>query len=302
MGRIFAAADIGSNTIHLLIAETTRTGVRRLYNESDWLSLGEVVSREGKIPEPLIERLLTTMAAYKAAILTYKAQDSYVFATEAMRVAANHEEVIKRIRVEVGIPVDLISPSREAELSYQGIQLDCSGAEPMVLIEVGGGSAQLAWCDHGTVQQSSSLALGTGRLISDSGLTYPCPTDALDRLASLIRGQMAALPAEGKPQRVVACGGVARGIWRAIHPDGYPEIHRQELEYVAWSAARLPIDKVAQRFNVKSKRAATLVPGSKVFLEILNRYGIDSMTVSEYGVREGAIRELMTGRATAWAR
>ena len=88
-------------------------------------------------------------------------------------------------------------------------------------------------------------------------------------------------------------------MWRALHPDLGQVIHRKELEYLAWSASRLGLKAVSERFSVKSKRAATLVPGSYVYLALLERLGFEEMRVSAYGVREGAVLEISQGKVAA---
>jgi len=89
MGRVLATADIGSNTAHLLVADVTGDRMKRLANLSEWLSLGEVVSRLGRIPKPLEDQLVTSLAGFKRAATQLKAERLYVFATEAMRQAEN---------------------------------------------------------------------------------------------------------------------------------------------------------------------------------------------------------------------
>lgn len=297
MPPVFAAADIGSNTVHLLVASLTETGITRMRNDSEWLSLGEVVSREGVIPPDLERKLLATIKSYSAAATALKAERFYVFATEAMRVAKNHDEILTRIRRQIGVEVDLISARREAELSIAGVQLDTSAPGPWALIEVGGGSAQVARCrEDGVMTDEISLPLGTGRLVVEASLTQPSHEDQRRDLQNFIRHQIEACRSLGPVARIVASGGVSRGLWRAVHPDGGRSLAVQELEYLQWASARINIETICRRFGVKAKRASTLLPGSTVFLELLRLFSQEAMTVSEYGVREGAILEMSKGR------
>jgi exopolyphosphatase/guanosine-5'-triphosphate,3'-diphosphate pyrophosphatase len=93
----------------------------------------------------------------------------------------------------------------------------------------------------------------------------------------------------------VVSGGVARGLWRALHPDGEKILSRFEIDFLKQSTSRLPIDRIVSRFNVKQRRAGTLLPGSIVYSEIMEYFGIDSLVISEFGVREGAILEMFSG-------
>jgi exopolyphosphatase/guanosine-5'-triphosphate,3'-diphosphate pyrophosphatase len=97
---------------------------------------------------------------------------------------------------------------------------------------------------------------------------------------------------------VVASGGVIRGLWRAVHPDGEKKVFREELEFLRWTTARMPVDRIGSRFGVKQRRAQTLLPGSLVYLALMEKFGVSEITVSEFGVREGAILEMAKGRNT----
>jgi len=296
MARVLAAADIGSNTAHLLVALAGRKRFRRIVNESEWLSLGEVVSREGEIPLELADRLVATLIEFTSTTERLKAESFYVFATEAMRRAANHEEVLERIRVATGVTVDLIAPRREAELGVRGAMLDADPGTDEWVAETGGGSVQLAEWVGGEVGSEWSLPLGTGAMIARAGLTQPATAEQVERLRWLVDEALSELPAGPKHGRLVACGGVARGIWRALHPDGERTLEWNELDYLAWDAARLDIGQIAARYGVKPKRAATLLPGATVYRKVLEQLGLNQMTVSVFGVREGAVVEMLDGR------
>lgn len=292
MAQLVAAADIGSNTAHLLIAHVTQTGLKRVVNSSEWLNLGEVVSREGEIPKSDAKRLFGVMRDYRDLIAGYKVRHSYFFATEAMRRAANHEEILLDLKQKLGVTVSIISPRREAELSYLASQLDTPGQDPTLMVEAGGGSVQVAFCQAGKISQELSLPIGTGALRAKSALESPATDSQVKVLTEHVAAacdQLADLPPVA---RIVACGGVARGLWRALHPDGERKLVARELEYLAWDCQRLRPDEISARYDVKLERAKTLLPGSIVLLHVLAVFAQDSLTVSQYGVREGAVLEI----------
>lgn len=300
MPRVIAAADIGSNTAHLLVAASNGELVTRLDNLNEWIALGEAVARTGKISDEQTAHLAGSIREFKRVATARSSECLYVFATEAMRAATNHRDVLKSIREESGIQVELISPRREAELSYHGVMLDCGGAAPELLFEVGGGSAQVASVKNGRMVEEVSLPLGTGRLLAETGLRHPCPDELLESVREYIDAQSFRIPFEALGDGpAVASGGVARGLWRALHPDGEKRLALEELEFLAWSCARLPLERIIERFNVKAKRAGTLLVGSMVYASLLRHFGIAEMMISEFGVREGAIVEIARGNLKA---
>jgi exopolyphosphatase / guanosine-5'-triphosphate,3'-diphosphate pyrophosphatase len=292
MPRTFAAADIGSNTAHLLVAETDGQSVKRVDNVSEWVALGETVAREGKVPKDAADHLAETVIGFRRTAATSGAEAIYIFATEAIRAAANHDQVLEKIREHSKVRVDVISPRREAELSLLGLKMDAPKQGFDLLFEVGGGSAQVGRVKKGELAEEQSLPLGTGRLVADTGLRSPSPPEALEEVRLHVARVLEECTVSGDGVRAVASGGVARGLWRALHPDGEKRLHRTEIDFLEWSTARTPADLIASRFGVKARRAETLLPGSVVYASLMRRFGLEELFVSEYGVREGAILEM----------
>lgn len=292
MTRVFAAADIGSNTAHLLVAATDGELVMRIDNFNEWIPLGETVAKVGEIPKETVSQLVNAVKEFRQTANSKNAQTLYVFATEGMRAARNHDAVLKKIANETGVKVDLISPKREAELSLRGVMLDTRHYGCDLLFEVGGGSAQIGRIEKHRLEEEESLPLGTGRIIAESNLRNPCPEYAMEATKSYIHHVLEKSTIDVRGKRAVASGGVARGLWRALHPDSEKVLHIDELEYLIWAAARLPIDRLVARFSVKQKRAGTLLPGALVYRALMKRFEVEEIVVSEFGIREGAILEL----------
>ncbi len=299
MVRTFAAADIGSNTAHLLVAATDGELVMRIDNVNEWIPLGEVVTRHGEIPKDVMEMLTLAMREFKRVAASKKVNGFYVFATEGTRMARNHDAVIEKIHKETGVKVEIISPSMETQLSFRGTQLDTRHMGAGIMFEVGGGSAQIASIDDEQLLEHVSLPLGTGRIMAETGLTNPCPPYALKAAETYIRRRLKDCPLTMTSKTAVISGGVGRGLWRALHPDGEKMLLKYELEYLLRTVEKLSIDRIISRFGVKAKRAGTLLPGSLVYLMLMERFGVEELVVSEFGVREGAILEMAAGRISA---
>jgi len=302
MARILAAADIGSNTAHLLVAATDGDIVMRIDNLNEWIQLGEIVARKGEIPKEQSDQLVGALKEFKKVSSAKGAGSLYVFATEAMRIASNHTNVLKRIKAETGIEVDVVPPQREADFSFYGVRLDTKEIEPDLMFEVGGGSAQLAVVTSKEICEEISLPLGTGRIIAESGMENPCPLESKLRAQTYIQETLdtCELTSISSPNAVVS-GGVARGLWRALHPDGDKRLAREEIDYLIWASERLSIERLIERFNVKPKRAGTLLPGALVYQALMEKFGLAEMMVSEFGVREGAILEMAKGKVKGQA-
>lgn len=291
MPRRYAAADIGSNTVHLLVGEFTQPkSLRRLVNESEWFSLGEKVSRHGHVPESDILKLIETLKRFRKDADDLGASQIYLFATEAMRTASNHTLVLKRIKKEAGLHVQIVPPRREAALCVKGMTLDCDFVGNSVVIEIGGGSAQVAQLHGAHIHAEFSLPIGTGKLKNICQLTQPTDKNQMKSLEAQIDEAVAPV-SELTSAPIFASGGISRGLVRALHPDGEPVLQQYELDYLRASVQRLDISQISKRFRVKPKRAETLLAGTLILQKFLNLCKQTQIRVSEYGVREGAVLE-----------
>ena len=295
MPKILAVADIGSNTMHMIVASYNGKNLVRIENISHWLGLGEIVGKHGFIPPKTIKKILSSIREFRELAIETGAKELYVFATAAMRAAKNNQEIIDAVEKKFGIEVDLIDQKREAELGWLGAKIDSNPQSPTLFLEVGGGSIQIAYIKEGYLKESISLPIGTGRLKVQSSLEYPVKKEQTILLENIVEEALAQCQSYGDIEDIVASGGVSRGIMRALHKDGDPYIHLKELDYLIWSTQKLIVDTIVDRFCVKQKRAGTLLPGSIIVKKVLNKFNKDRLFISEYGVREGAIFEIHRG-------
>lgn len=300
MPETFAAADIGSNTVHLLVADVVGRSIQRRLNRSEWLSLGEDVATTGLIPADKVRLLHQVFQDYLSEVTRLNCGGFYCFATEAIRSAKNGPEVIASIEEKLGFKIDIISPEKEAELSLKGVQIDVKLPDQCLLFELGGGSAQIAHCLGAQIQSESSLPIGTGRLKAAFPISIPAAPSLVNELRTYITSQLDSQGIHGPMETAVASGGVIRGIWRALHPDLQNELQAEELDYLIWAASRLSTEHLTQRFNVKPKRAAILLYGAIVYRQLMAHFSVQKILVSEFGVREGAILKLSEGIGTQW--
>ena len=300
MGRVLACADIGSNTVHMLVGETDGQTVQRIENQSEWLGLGEEVARTGEISTQAAQQLVEFLSQYRAVARASGAKGFYAFATEAVRASSNGTKVLERIRKEDGFPVHVITPRMEAEYSMRGANVDVGPFEEMTFVEVGGGSAQVAIVRKGSITKAFSLPIGTGRLIADAELMMPSTKTRVSKVRREIHDALVGVRNGKWPEPLVGSGGVLRGLWRALHPDGERMLALEEIQYLSWSTRRLSAEVAAQRFNCKLKRAATLLPGALVYECLMRTTGASSIVVSEFGVREGALLAMANGEVDTW--
>src|SRR4051794_22961525 len=173
--RCIGVVDIGSNTVHLLVGSTDGRSVTRVLDRSEPLHLGLDLDSSGEISEEKTRRLVSVVGKFQQEAEASGASCLHLLGTQSLRVANNRESVCEAITSETYLIVTVLTPEYEAELAFIGADASCPSIGPQAMVDIGGGSAQIAVGVHGRVEGSVSLPLGAARLAGQF-LSDP-PTD-----------------------------------------------------------------------------------------------------------------------------
>jgi len=289
-----AAIDIGSDTVHLLIADATRDAdgirVEKVEQEGELLLPGHVVARDGRIGGHVAE--LEAVVRRYADRARGHADRTVVGATEALRAASDGVEVVDRLAGRIGLPIRILSGGRESALGLLGAgrRLEATGTQ--LLIDSGGASTELTLTSGRAATGSASLPVGAAQLGASMRGDPPEPLSwALE--AMQVGVALASAPA-GQPGRAWATGGTAHnlgGLERAGvggHGDGI-RLTLADLGDLATRLLAEPAEKVAHRSGEDPKRVAILAPGLLILAAVLAHYGLDEVTVVAEGLRDGMV-------------
>ena len=144
-----AVVDIGSNSTRLLIADANRGGsIKELLRRSEVTRLGDGVDAHGALSQQAIERVLRTLADYRREIDRHRCEANFAVLTAAVREAANGAQFAARVREQFALDAHVLSGDEEAQLTFLGAMSDerlerrASASEPVVVIDIGGGSTE----------------------------------------------------------------------------------------------------------------------------------------------------------------
>lgn len=168
----YAAIDIGSNAVRLLIAEIINNDGVISFKKNSLirvpLRLGDNAFLDKKISEKKAKDLLKTMQAFKNLMDVYKVEDYMACATSAMREASNGEELARQVRDEINLNLEIVGGEREANIIYSShIDQTLDKNKSYLYIDVGGGSTELSVFKDGKMQTSKSFNLGTIRILDN---------------------------------------------------------------------------------------------------------------------------------------
>ena len=302
----YAAVDIGSNSVRMLAAETAPgRATRILAADRQVTRLGAGVFLDGRIPPDAIDLVCETLARMAQ---TYRKLDVIgvrAVATSAVRDAGNQQEFLERASEALGTPVETISGQEEARLIQLGVEARWPQPGKRVLIvDVGGGSAEIILGESGALSEAFSKPLGAVRL-TEVFLKNdpPAPLD-LHRMNEYIEEKLAT-PARrigpGPFDRAIATSATAAAIVCAINR--VRRSRRDEADRLKASVSQIrkfyrevcQRDLAARRkiLGIGPKRAELIIAGTAVFLRALELFHQPALHYSAAGVRDGIIADLV---------
>ncbi len=304
-GRL-ATVDLGTNTVRLLVVEAAGGAWRPLHQSQRVTRLGEGQAAAGRLlPEPM-RRTAVAVAEFARAARGLGATRVRIVATSAVREAANRSEFVARLEAEAGEPVEVVSGEDEARLTLRGVASELPGlGDAFVLFDIGGGSTELVRARGGRAAAAVSLRLGVVPLVEEWGEPGPVRWDRFARMRAGIERRLAgevpeAIAAPGAGELVGTAGTVttlaALDLGLPAYDAGRVHGHRLARASVERELARLGSLSVADRGRLpclEPGRADVIIPGIAICLAVMARFGRDHVVVSDRGLREGILCELL---------
>ena len=294
--------DVGSNTVHLLVVDA-HVGAHPLpaYSHKIELRLSEYVKDGGQIAEAGADRLVAFVRECLVIAEDHGVEDLLAFATSAIREAPNGEAVLERVRTETGTELQVLSGRDEARLTFLAVRRWFGWSSGhLVVVDIGGGSLELAAGLDEDPDAAVSLPLGAGRLTRDHLATDPPSPESVRALRARIRADIARslreLTKTGVPHRAVGTSKTMRSLARVLGaaPSGEgPYVPRVlEREPLAALMPRLAAMTHAERAalpGVSPSRAPQLLAGALVAEAAMDLLALDRLEICPWALREGVI-------------
>lgn len=308
-----AAVDLGSNSFHLVVVDAHADGTfDTLMREKEVLRLGDAVARDGSLSADDIERAVITMRRFVAMANSAGATEIAACATSAIREADNSAAVVDLIEEETGVRVEVISGRREAELIFAAVRASVAiDAPPAVVLDLGGGSLEIAVGDNDALAWATSLKLGAARLTTRFLHNDPPKASELRGLSDFVLQQLAdaaARVASFRPGMLVGTSGTFCDLARmaaAVRGGDVPSsvnqltVERRDIEKVHEELIRLTARDRTKLDGLDARRADQVVAGSTLLLTAMEVLGFDRLTVGEWALREGIILDAIGHRDSA---
>ena len=292
---ICGIVDLGSNTIRLSIYHGEGQDFRLLLNKKTMAGLAGYV-QGGVLSDSGILVACRTLSSYRALLDNFQVSKMHVFATASLRNISNTGEAVETIRDVTGIPVEVLSGDEEAALSFKGAVLP-GGVSTGLLADIGGGSFELVSYEDMSITSACSLPVGSLSLYTRfvNGL-FPTPEERKAMRAYVEEQLDRARTAGVRCSRLCGVGGTIRALNKlsvdVFHkPPESRSMTAEELRELYKLLKKDGRDTLRQILHAAPDRVHTLVPGLVILNTVIKAYGVEQVTASASGVREGYLMD-----------
>ena len=284
-----ASVDLGSNSVHLLIASVAGHRLEPMVDESVFLGLGSAVAERGYLGRSARADLTATLVRYADSARRLDATAITFIGTEPLRRAADAGAIVHEVGAATGVPMHVLSHEEEAYLTIIGVTEGLPATHETLVVDIGGGSTEFCIVDAARPPRATGLRVGSARL-TDRFVTHDPPLasdlEAM-RVASLEAVRDAPI---ASPEEIVAVGGTASNLLKVLPAAAKDQIlTRERIDAALAILSTEPAAVASERHRINPIRARLLPAGAVIMDAILDRYGIDRLRVSEAGIREGTI-------------
>jgi exopolyphosphatase/guanosine-5'-triphosphate,3'-diphosphate pyrophosphatase len=294
--------DVGSNTVHLLVVDAHR-GAHPMpaSSEKTVLRLAERIDAEGRLSAEGADDLVFTVAEAKKSAVKLGCEDLMAFATSAVRDAHNAAEVLDRVSAETGVELRVLTGTDEARLTFLAARRWYGwSAGKLLVLDIGGGSLELAMGVDEAPDYAKSVPLGAGRLTRERFTSDPPTREQIDATREWLDDELASVAKkvakQGEPDRVVATSKTFRSLARltgAAPSSAGPRVHRvlteAGLRQLIAFVSRMSAADLAELEGVSPSRSHQLVAGALVAHATMRALGRPELEICPWALREGVI-------------
>lgn len=284
----FAAVDIGTNAVRLLLMGVFNGQEDPFFKRISLirmpLRLGEDVFTKGHITEPMIQKLVKTMAGFRDLIQAWDPVDFRGCATSAMRESANGPAICERIKKEAGLDIEIITGKQEAAFLFANKNAEIlTAVKTFLFVDVGGGSTEITLFSKGKAVASESFNIGTIRVLKDmvSQAAWNDMKAWVIRNAGSFEG-ITAIGTGGNINKLSKLANVKKGN----------DVSFKKLKKARARLKEYSFDERVTKVGLRPDRADVIIPASQIYLSIMRWGGIDTIHVPVVGLADGLVRTM----------
>ncbi len=283
-----AAIDIGSNAARLLISEVMEEGEKPQFTKLNLirvpLRLGFDVFEKNEISKHRTGMILQTMKAYNHLLNVYEVKHLKACATSAMRDAINGEDIIRKVKMEAGIEIEIISGDEEASFIYENhIAENLNRDHAYLYIDVGGGSTELTFFSEEKLVYKESFNIGTIRLLKEM---------VDDKHWNEMQEHVKKNTKSRLPIIAIGSGGNINKVFSLSKKKEGKPLTLQLLKDYYKELSSVSLAERIRLYKMREDRADVIVPALQIYVNVMRWADIDEIYVPKIGLADGLIQSL----------
>lgn len=302
MSKILSAIDIGSNGIRMMIAEVIQNEnqppfLKEVKKLRSSIRLGKEVFLDQPISESTMLESIETFSHFKTMNLKHHVQNCKAVGTSALREAKNKTEFVERIEKSTGIKIDIIDGHEEANLIFWAVSKELHlDSSAHILIDIGGGSVEITFCEKGKMMDSKSFPMGTVRIL-DQLIKRNLKEDNLKIVMgdfiSPLSTYIGNHPLHSSLASAIGTGGNLECMARLKldllkkTPNSYVTLH--ELVEMNQKIKTLSLSDRVEKLNLRPDRADVILPAILIVKTIMRQAGVNKILIPSVGLRNGIL-------------
>lgn len=284
----FAAIDIGSNAVRLLLCNVYESEQEAIFKKAELvrmpIRLGEDVFRYRKIGDEKMEQLAKSMKAFRLLMDVFGAIDYRACATAAMREASNSKEVVDYVKQYSGVDIEVIDGKTEAQIIYSNhIAEHLESDKAYLYIDVGGGSTELTVFADNHIVASQSFNLGTIRILHDQ---------VSKETWNVIKEWVNVNTKDFKPLTAIGSGGNINKIFKMADRKEHKPLSYDKIKDIYDYLKQFTLEERILQLGLNPDRADVIMPATKIFLTVMKTAEIDKIIVPQIGLSDGIVHLL----------
>jgi len=285
----YAAIDIGSNAVRLLIADIIEDGKEFSFKKNTLirvpLRLGDDAFLDKKISTRKADDLVKTMTAFKQLIDVYKVEDYMACATSAMREAENGAEMVERIKKEADLLLEIVEGQKEANIIYSThIDQTLDKKKNYLYIDVGGGSTELSVFTEGEAEASRSFPIGTVRMLDNADTK-----ETWDEMRDWIKHHTR----KYKNMIGIGTGGNINKLFKLSEEKDDMPLSITKLKSLHNYLGSFSLKERISVLGLNHDRADVIMPACEIYLTVMKYAGVKQIYVPRVGMVDGIINLLI---------
>jgi exopolyphosphatase/guanosine-5'-triphosphate,3'-diphosphate pyrophosphatase len=285
----YAAIDIGSNAVRLLIADIKQTEEKLSFKKNTLirvpLRLGDDAFLDKKISEKKIEELIKTMLAFRNLIDVFKVSKYMACATSAMREAINGVAIVAKIKQEAGIDLEIVEGQREAKIIYAShIEETLDQKKNYLYIDVGGGSTELSVFSRGKMIASRSFNLGGIRILDNQD-----KDETWVEMKEWVKVQAQS----HNNLSGIGTGGNINKLFKMSDQKEGTALSLIKLKAIYDYLNSFSLKDRINVLGLNHDRADVIIPASEIYLSVMKWGGVKQIFVPRVGLVDGIIQLLI---------